>query len=92
MATVNPDWVDAPYRVSFCFWVPVNHRKHWSRKRRLKWIRRETKRIMKSFRPPPIHEFDIKQFQGESDFYCSVCEGGDITSQHVANCNYANGN
>lgn len=42
--SVNPEWITAPYRVSFCFATPSRVR-GWSRKRRLKWIRREMKKL-----------------------------------------------
>lgn len=87
---INEAWVTAPYRVDFLLAVPRGPRKQWSRKRRLKWIRRETRRIMRSFRPPPVHDFDLKDFDN-GDFKCPACEG-DITSPHSANCNHAPGN
>lgn len=62
----NPAWVDAPYRCDFVFAVPRCPRKNWSRKRRLKWIRREKKRIINSFRPK-IQDFDINQWVGEKE-------------------------
>lgn len=48
---VNPDWVAAPYRVDFLFWFP-GPPKAWSRKRRLKWLRRKRKSEMKKFIHP----------------------------------------
>lgn len=86
---LNAAWVDAPYRVDFLFAVPRCPRKNWSRKRRLKWIRRRTKQLLKSFRPPPVHNFNLRDMIGDEEIaamteltYCAACRG-DVTEPHT---------
>jgi len=90
---INPAWVNATYSVHFLIGLPIPSAvKGWSRKRRTRWIRRKCKGyhgIFPGTIPDPV--FDPIRWKGEESFCCPACEG-DITSPHIANCNYAPGN
>ena len=59
---LNPNWTTVPYEVSFCLWVPREPRKHWSRKRFLKWKRRFIKKTIANFRPPECKSIQLDCF------------------------------
>lgn len=49
----NPDWVEAPFEVSFLFGVCVPYSVcSWSRKRRRKWLRQEIRRVTRMAEAP----------------------------------------
>lgn len=63
---LNPAYVDAPYDASFLMFVH-RHRDYfnWSRKRRLKWQRRQMKKARAMYRPPNPEPFKPTEFESE---------------------------
>lgn len=87
---INPAWEDAKYEVHFLVGLSVPSAvRAWSRKRRMRWIRRKTHGYIKSWFPGTIPNpvFDSMMWKGEEVFRCPACEG-DVTEPHTANCNY----
>jgi len=76
---VNPAWVSAPYRVSYCFAVPRGLRRNWSRKRWLRHKRRLMKKYLAMVRPPPAVPFNQIDWQGDVSFTKNIgCSASDI--------------
>jgi len=66
----NPAYVDAPYDASFLMFVarPV-HYFEWTRKRRIKWRRRQMAkaRALHEFKAPTPEPFKREEWHGEFD-------------------------
>jgi len=91
---INPAWVNATYSVHFLNGLPIPSAvKGWSRKRRMRWMRRKWKgyAMPRIAQTVPDSVFDPIWWKREEVFRCPACEG-DITSPHIANCNDAPGN
>jgi len=70
-AIPNPAYETAQYTVHFCIGIPVPAAvRRWSRKRRMKWMRRKKVKMDWPFMPDPVlQEFDAALWAGELDHH-----------------------
>lgn len=98
---INPAWVDAPYTIDFMIGVPIPLPilRQWSRKRRLKWIRRKMrpyacKNFLPGLLPNPV--FDRCEWNSpdwDQPVEKCPCDGDYFfLGGHRANCEFAPGN
>lgn len=98
----NPHYIEAPYEVSFAILVIVPAAvRLWSRKRRLKWIRRERKKVVARYVVPPVPFFNQQDqnrmgelewsYVSNAERWC-LCKGDPNFHGHDADCAYATGN